>query len=207
MDKHKSIINAIAISIENDEKGIRDLLKRNGVLTDFIKSKKALQATFLTALSKSRALAVDFHNYIQSKLGEQTLNVIGEETSPLGLSVGEYNPFQINTNKDILGGTTSLSTTSLTNSETTEKSTGFFSGINLSDLLNSGLKVLELQKDMQVSADNKQAVETAVQLKRDELNLQPTKSQANTGMIVAIVIGALVIVSGIIYVVTRKKAT
>jgi hypothetical protein len=158
-------------------------------------------------MQKSRALAIDFHKYIQSKLGETMSNFTTEETSILGLSTGEYNPFQVK-NTDPLGGTVSLTPTPTATAiptDTEKTSGGFFSGINLSDLLNSGIKVLELQKDMQVSADNKQAVETAVQLKRDELGLQPTKSQANTGMIVAIVIGGLIIISGIAYAIIRAN--
>ena len=206
-DKHKSIISAIAVSIENDEQGIRDLLKRNGVKVDMIKSKKALQSTFINALSKSKSLGIDFHKYIQSKLQGQTLNAIGESEA-YGINFNRtLDPFTSQSDKDPLGGNISILPSGSSTITATSESTsgGFFSGINLNELLNSGLKVLELQKEMQVSSDNKTAVESAVQLKRDELNLQPQKSQANTGFIIAIVIGALVVASGIIYAVTRKK--
>jgi hypothetical protein len=100
---------------------------------------------------------------------------------------------------------TNTSSTTSTPTYIEEKTdTGFFSGINLKDLLNTGVKTMELQKDMQVSKDNTEAVKQAVQINRDQMNLTPTK-KTDTGTIVLISVLSAVAIGTILYFILKKK--
>ncbi len=73
-------------------------------------------------------------------------------------------------------------------------------------MLNTGVKAMELQKDFQVSKDNASAVEMAVQAKRDEMNLAPTKKgTSTTGIYILGSVIGLAIVGTIAYVALKKK--
>jgi hypothetical protein len=67
MKNYQKLGQAIGQAVNNDEAGIRGLLKRNGVNTSLIKTKKQLANAFIKAMFNSKALAKDFLNYLKSK--------------------------------------------------------------------------------------------------------------------------------------------
>ena len=72
-------------------------------------------------------------------------------------------------------------------------------------MLNTGVWILENQRNIKVSKNNKETIENAVPIKQDEINLQPNKSNASVGLYVAIGLIGLTLVGGLIYVATKKK--
>jgi len=230
-EKNKSIINVIAHCIEHDEQGVKNVLKRNGVDTSVIKTKRALRTAFISALGKSKAVALDFNRYIEGKKKssasasadgdggmfssnlnlddfklDTTLDNPFQNNGGSPLDAGSYSGGQYNggNNSGGLGITTSTGNTS-TNPFNSDSGGGFFSGLNLKDLLNTGVGILEIQRDIKVSKDNKEAIENAVQIKQDEINLKPSGSNGSVGLYVALGLIGLTMVGGLIYVATKKK--
>lgn len=205
--KHQSIINVIAHCIEKDEEGIRNLLKRNGVKTSAIKGKQALRKAFINALAKSRVVALDFNRYIEAK--KKTSNLVNASgmfsndlnLDDLKLNTNVNNPFA-NDQPNGFGEESILANTTPYNN--TKTGSGFFSDLNLKDLINTGVSILEIQRDIKLSNDNKEAVESAVQIKQDEINLQPQSTSSSVGVWVAIGLIGITVVGGIIYVATKK---
>lgn len=212
-EKHKSIIAVIAYCIENDEKGMKALLRRNGVNVDSLRTKRGLTKTFLNALGKSKRLALEFEKYVEAKkIQPNTFNANGYDFSPrpleFGLNYSYQNTGLGSSNEPFGSGSLIYSapkTPSLASTTTDQTGSGFFSGINLKDLINTGVNIMEIQKDLQVSQDNKTAVEQAVQIKRDEINLKPSKSKTSMGTYAIVAVIGLGLLGGIIWFVKKKK--
>lgn len=216
--KNQSIINLIAHSIENDEQGIKNILQRNGIDTSVIKTKSTLRSAFISSLGKSKVVALDFNRYIDGKKNQSSsLNATGDifdtNIDPDGFnSTSSFdNPFQTGTSgfgTDFgtgFGAEQSNGNTATLPINSDSDNGGFFSGLNLKDLLNTGVNILEIQRDIKTSNDNKEAIENAVKIKQNEINLQPNKSNSSIGVYIAIGLIGLTLVGGIIYVATKKK--
>jgi hypothetical protein len=211
-NKHQTIIKVLAYCIENDEQGVKNLLKRNGIEADLVKSKRELTRVFLDALSKSKTLALDFNKYIKLKMAASKTSNAGGREPLVALNIddlaqgGTYGQLPTVDLPETLPSKPTFSTDSFNNNlNNSMQNTGFFSGLNLKDLLNTGVQALELQKDIQVSKDNRQAVEQAVQVKRDEMNLKPETTKNSTGIYIGLGIVGLVLIGGMIYFATKKK--
>jgi hypothetical protein len=202
-NKHKPIISVIAHSIDNDEQGIKNLLKRNGVDTSFIRTKFALREAFFNALEKSKGFALDFNKYVEDK----------KKASGFANVVANDYGFGDNLNLDDFkldapNSTGMMTTTSVPNTATNPTNgtvkTGFFAGLNLKDLINTGVNILEIQRDVKVSADNKDAIKTAVQIKQEEANYQPTAKSTSTATYVVVGLIGVALIGGLIYVLRKK---
>lgn len=218
VEKHQSAINVIAHCIENDMQGMKNILKRNGVDTSVIRTKNALRKAFINALAKSKAVALDFNRYIEAKKkASVSANANGEGMFSNNLNLddlkldttldnpftsGKSDPFDPKTYSTYGNGNDVMATTTPT---MPTQNGGFFSGLNLADLINTGVSILEIQRDIKLSNDNKEAVENAVQIKQDEINLQPQKAGTSTGVWIAVGLVGVALVGGLIYVATKKK--
>jgi len=201
LKKHSKVIRVIATSISKDEKGIKALLNRNGVNTSSIKSKRDLTNVFVNSLAKSKGLATDFNKYI---VGKSKLNDYKNADGKIDFSYTSDDSLWDFKNTTVGSGYNSDLTPSDTQSEL-EKKGGFFSGITAKDLLNMGMGIFEMQRDMKVSSDNQQAVSDAVNSERtnDELKAgSPLKS--NMTMYIVLGVLGVSLLGGIIYYYKKK---
>ena len=201
LKKHGKVIKAIAISISKDSNGIKELLKRNGVDTSFVKSKKDLTDIFVQSLAKSKGLGSDFHKYIISKSNRAGYNSVD------GTIDFNYTPddslFDFSDIK-VDGGYNTDLTPIDTNTEL-ENSSGFWSGLSAKDLLNMGMGIFSMQRDMQVSSDNQKAVSDAVNSGRVNDDLEGTPTKSNTTMYIVLGVLGVSLLGGIIYYYNKKK--
>lgn len=207
VNKHQPIINVIAYSIENDPEGVKAVLVRNGVDASQIKGKTSLRNAFINALAKSKAVAIDFHRYLQQKMKSANFSNFGGRpyVEPV-TAIGNFEPAGINT--EITGELIDVpvnTTVDAPSNNPSQSSGGFFSGLNLKDLINTGVNILEIQRDIQVSKDTKDAVNNAVKVKQDEIKFQPTTKSNNTGLFIALGFVGVALVGGIIYFAIKKK--
>lgn len=210
VQKHKSAINIISYTIQKDEKGVRDLLRKNGVDTSFILGKKQLAKVVIEAMAKSKTFTNDFIKYVEAKK-KSYANAIGD-ISLSGTNSGslyDYNSSIFDTTTDIgdLASSDPLDTAVVNDSGSSSSATssgGFFSGVNFSDLLNSGIKILEMQKDIEVSQNEKDTVTSAVQLQQDKQNLSP-QSKTNSSTLIWLGVGILAVGGLTIYFINKGK--
>lgn len=228
--KHSKVIRAIASSISKDEIGIKELLKRNGVDATLIKTKKDLSNVFVNALAKSKGLGLDFHKYVLTKLEEEGYvksKGYGSEIQKLNThkegfanadGLDPFRPIDNSglydfTNITVGGGydNTNLNPTSSTSSNDTpatelQGTSRFFDGMNIMDLLNMGMGVLEVQRDMKVSSDNQKAISDATNYEITKTSSQ-AKEPNKSNMTTYIVLGTfgVALLGGIIYFITKKK--
>lgn len=189
-----SAIKVIAHCIEKDESGIRNLLKRNGVDTSLIVGRNKLTKVFVDALAKSKRLGVEFIQYVNRK--KEGYNASGRE--PVS-TVSVLQP----TGLESLSIPTQTTQASTTNNNSSGG--GFFSGITLAELINTGVGVLEIQRDIEVSRNEKDAVTSAVNAERDRVKLQPQSGSNNNVLIGTVAVVGLVAVGTLVYFISKKK--
>lgn len=200
MENLKPTIQAISYSITYDEKGMRDLLKRNGVNASLVKTRKGLTNLFIDSLAVSKGLAVDFTRYMNNQLNSFS-NVNG---SLLGVPSSDFstNPYFDTTTsiEDLAGSKTD--TVDVTTDKKTNKPS-FFDWVTT--IGNTGLKALELQVRLQESKDNVQAVKEIADNENQKLGFNPTV-KASSNMVTFVIIGvvAVALVGGIIYYYNKK---
>lgn len=189
----KSAVKVIAHAIQKDENGVRQLLKRNGVDTALVIGKNQLTKVFIEALAKSKRLAIEFGKYIQAK--RESFNASGRE--PVS-TVNVLQPVGINP-VNIPQQTTTSTTTS-----SDSGNSGFFDGLTLADLINTTVGVLEIQRDIEVSKNERDAITSAVDVERDKIKLQPQSQSNNTVLYASMAIVGLLAVGTIVYFVKKK---
>jgi hypothetical protein len=205
--KHAKVIQVISTSITKDEKGIKDLLKRNGVNTSFIKSKKELSNVFLNALAKSKGLGLDFHKYIIDKLNKEGYNSANGYSYADGMfDYKKDDSLYDFTNITVGGGYDNTTLDPVTEKTELEKESRFFDGLNFMELLNMGMGVLEIQRDMSVSSDNQKSVEDAVNSQNTKNNSE-SKEDDKSNMTTYIVIGTVgvALIGTAIWFIMKKK--
>ena len=198
MARFNNLGKAIGIAIQKDEQGIRQLLKRNGVDTSNIRTKQQLSDAFVEALFKSKGLAKDFSDYIKSKVSAESnfdggyKNLVEPVSvlQPTGLSGLTIEPIKINT----------ATTSTVTATETPQKA-GFFSGLNLADLINLAGTVY-VTESTKPDAINQTKV-GATSVINSDYNGQPKSS--NTGLYVLLGIVGLIAVGTVVFFVKKKK--
>lgn len=213
VQKHKSAINIISFVIQKDEKGVKELLRKNGVDTSFILGKKQLAKVVIEAMAKSKTFTNDFIKYVEEKKKTPFSNVNGSVSlsGSGGGTLYDYNSSIFDTTTDIsdLANSDPLDTAVVNDSgsassSTTNTSGGFFSGVNFNDLLNSGIKILEMQKEIEVSQNERDTVTGAVQLQQDKQNYAP-QTKSNSGTLIWLGVGVLIVGGLTIYFIKKGK--
>jgi hypothetical protein len=223
MARFDNLGKAIGIAVSKDEKGIKSLLRRNGVSTANITSKLQLSDVFVESLVASKGLGNDFANYIKSKDNANAsgfynmdafanihgnmdtfANVVGDGVpDAYNMSGGDNS----NTNQWSPSGSSMSVNADGENEEEKEKG-GFWEGLNLADLLNTGkeLYLAKLKGDTVSDETEQIKIASETQLNNDlSPNIPLVSQESNTGLYIGLGVLGLAVVVGAIYVFTKKK--
>jgi hypothetical protein len=202
LDKHENLIKIMSSALKYDSESIKNILRRNGVNTDLIKTQEQLNRVFIESMAKSKVIAVDFKKYLNSLANDASLNAAGEDDL-FGLfdtlEQEEQDYF------DEFGEDFSTTTTSTTNSNNTTQSAGFLSGVTLNGLIDSATKVLELQRDIEKAQGDKEklAQEIAQQQKEGVSDYDPASKTSKTWIYVTATLAILGVAT--YFLIKRKK--
>ena len=198
MARFDDLGKAIGMAVSKDEQGIRALLQRNGVSTANIKTKQQLSDVFVESLVRSKGLGQDFANYIQSKDNANmsgSMKYIGGEAN----LIGDYVPEAYN-----MTGSQYMNAEGDEEEDAEAKKGGFFSGLNLKDLINTATTIYLAEQQGKVSENETEQIKIAsnTQLNTD---LDPTPKKSNTGTIVVFSVLGLAVVGAVVFFALKKK--
>ena len=209
MKNLKPTIKAISYSVTYDEKGVRKLLKRNGVDASMIRGKRALTNLFIDSLAVSKGLALDFQKYVSSQLN--SFKNIDGTVQPYSFGdaseVWSTNPY-FNTGtsiEDLAKSDLSDGVDSPDAEPPSKTKKGFLDWFN--EITDTGLKAMELQVRLQESKDNVNAVKEIADAENTKLSLSPNNKlggTSNTAIYVALAVVGVTVLGGIIYYATKK---
>lgn len=205
MARFDNLGKAIGIAISKDESGIRQLLQRNGVSTANIKTKLQLSDVFVESMMASRGMAKDFESYIKSK---SVANASGYyNINAFNNLVGDAVPDAYNMSGSNISD--NFVNADGENEEEKEKG-GFFSGLNLADLLQSAKEVYLADVNADTVSNETEQIKLAsqTQILNPDLNPSvnvPAQSSSNTGLYIGLGVLGLAVVLGAVYVFSRKK--
>lgn len=198
MARFDDLGKAIGMAVSKDEQGIRALLQRNGVSTANIKTKQQLSDVFVESLVRSKGLGQDFANFIKSKDNANmsgSMKYVGGEAN----LIGDYVPEAYN-----MTGSQYMNAEGDEEEGAEAKKGGFFSGLNLADLINTATTIYLAEQQGKVSENETEQIKIAsnTQLNND-FNPKPKKS--NTGTIVVFSVLGLAVVGAVVFFALKKK--
>lgn len=198
MARFDDLGKAIGMAVSKDEQGIRALLQRNGVSTANIKTKQQLSDVFVESLVRSKGLGQDFANYIKSKDNANmsgSMKYVGGEAN----LIGDYVPEAYN-----MTGSQYMNAEGDEEADAETKKGGFFSGLNLKDLINTATTIYLAEQQGKVSENETEQIKIAsnTQLNTD---LDPKPKKSNTGTIVVFSVLGLAVVGAVVFFALKKK--
>jgi hypothetical protein len=208
MAQFDNLGKAIGIAISKDEQGIRNLLNRNGVPTANIQTKNQLSNVFIESIVLSKGLSQDFANYIKSK---DTANMIGKMNNLTGYSnvIGDFVPeaYNMSGNSNAPLNTDVWSAIEGDNDNLKKDSPkgGFFSGLNLADLINQATMVYIKTQEGKNTVQETEQIKLASQVQLNNDFNRKDAPKSNTGTIVVFGVLGLVVVGAIAFFVLKKK--
>ena len=209
MAQFDNLGKAIGIAISKDEQGIRNLLNRNGVPTANIQTKNQLSNVFIESLVRSKGLSQDFANYIKTK---DTANMSGKMNNLNGYSnvIGDFVPeaynMSGNSNAPINTDVWSAMEGDNDNLEKdSSKKGGFFSGLNLADLINQATMVYIKTQEGKNTVQETEQIKLASQSQLNNDFNRKDVPKSNTGTIVVFGVIGLVVVGAIVFFALNKK--
>jgi hypothetical protein len=208
MAQFDNLGKAIGIAISKDEQGIRNLLNRNGVPTANIQTKNQLSNVFIESIVLSKGLSQDFANYIKSK---DTANMIGKMNNLTGYSnvIGDFVPeaYNMSGNSNAPLNTDVWSAIEGNNDNLKKDSPkgGFFSGLNLADLINQATMVYIKTQEGKNTVQETEQIKLASQAQLNNDFNRKDAPKSNTGTIVVFGVLGLVVVGAIAFFVLKKK--
>lgn len=208
MAQFDNLGKAIGIAISKDEQGIRNLLNRNGVPTANIQTKTQLSNVFIESLVLSKGLSQDFANYIKSK---DTANMSGKMNNLTGYSnvIGDFVPeaYNMSGNSNAPLNTDVWSAMEGDNDNLKKDSSkgGFFSGLNLADLINQATMVYIKTQEGKNTVQETEQIKLASQAQLNNDFNRKDAPKSNTGTIVVFGILGLVVVGAIAFFALKKK--
>jgi hypothetical protein len=220
MARFDNLGKAIGMAISKDESGIKELLRRNGVSTNNIKTKLQLSDVFIESLVVSKGLGKDFSKYIKSKDNANASGYLAMDNFANVVGDGVPEAYNMSgatiSNTDIWSGSGASLNVNVNadgDEEEEEDSSngGFFSGLNLADIINQASKVYLAQlesKDVKNETEQiKVASETQINsdLNIDSPNVNTSNNKSNTGLYIGLGALGLVLVVGAVYVFTKNK--
>lgn len=206
MAQFDNLGKAIGIAISKDEQGIRNLLQRNGVPTANIQTKSQLSNVFIESLVISKGLSQDFINYINSK---DTANMSGKMNNLTGYSnlIGDFVPdaYNMSGNSKAPLNTDVWSSADGDNLEKDSSKDGFWSGLNLADLINQATMVYIKTQEGKNTAQETEQIKLASQVQLNNDFNKKDAPKSNTGTIVIFGVLGLAIVGAITFFALKKK--
>ena len=197
MARFDNLGKAIGIAVSKDEQGIRALLQRNGVSTAQIKTKKQLSDVFVESLVRSKGLGQDFASYVKSKDNANMSGYMKNMSGEVNI-IGDEVPEAYNmTGLPYLGADGK--------EEVVEEKKGFFSGLNLKDLINTATTIYLAEQKGKVSKEETEQIKYASQVElNNELDPKPEK-KSNTGTIVVFSVLGLAVIGTVVFFALKKK--
>lgn len=197
MARFDNLGKAIGIAVSKDEQGIRALLQRNGVSTAQIKTKKQLSDVFVESLVRSKGLGQDFASYVKSKDNANMSGYMKNMSSEVNI-IGDEVPEAYNmTGLQYLGADGE--------EEVVEEKKGFFSGLNLKDLINTATTIYLAEQQGKVTQQETEQIKIASQVElNNELDPKPEK-KSNTGTIVVFSVLGLAVIGTVVFFALKKK--
>lgn len=197
MARFDNLGKAIGIAVSKDEQGIRALLQRNGVSTAQIKTKKQLSDVFVESLVRSKGLGQDFASYVKSKDNANMSGYMKNMSGEVNI-IGDEVPEAYNmTGLPYLGADGE--------EEVVEEKKGFFSGLNLKDLINTATTIYLAEQQGKVTRQETEQIKIASQVElNNELDPKPEK-KSNTGTIVVFSVLGLAVIGTVVFFALKKK--
>lgn len=198
MARFDNLGKAIGIAVSKDEQGIRALLQRNGVSTAQIKTKKQLSDVFVESLVRSKGLGQDFASYVKSKDNANMSGYMKNMSGEVNM-IGDEVPEAYNmTGLPYLGADGE-------EEKVVEEKKGFFSGLNLKDLINTATTIYLAEQKGKVSKEETEQIKYASQVElNNELDPKPEK-KSNTGTIVVFSVLGLAVIGTVVFFALKKK--
>jgi hypothetical protein len=201
LDKHGDLIKVMSSALKHDSESIKNILRRNGVNTDLIKTQEQLNRVFIESMAKSKIIALDFKKYLNSLAKDASLNASGEDDL-----FGLFDTLE-QEEQDYFDeyGQEFMTTTTVSQTNQAPKSGGFLSGVTLNGLIDSATKVLELQRDIETAQGQKEqlAQEISEQQKESGSAYDPAAKTDKTWIYVTVTLAILGV--GTYFLIKRKK--
>lgn len=200
MARFDNLGKAIGIAVSKDEQGIRALLQRNGVSTAQIKTKKQLSDIFVESLVRSKGLGQDFASYIKSKDNANMSGYMKNMSGEVNI-IGDEVPEAYN-----MTGLPYLGADGEEEEKVVEEKKGFFSGLNLQDLINTATTIYLAEQKGKITQQETQQMQIASQVQlNNELDPKEPNKKSNTGTIVVFSVLGLAVIGTVVFFALKKK--